>query len=133
MWQVGRVLGFNLSILILLYIVWAALPVGIDLEPRISCTATLTSQERQQVLSFLASENAIYTGKDWMKIYRETFWRPWSRRVVESSVLIDPAGVAFTVAGIKRDENGAIGAEYVAFRDDGELKFELRGHPMERY
>nr|MCU0798028.1 hypothetical protein [Akkermansiaceae bacterium] len=101
-----------------------------DLTPRVNNTASLTSHEQKQVLNFLKSENAIFTDKDKMRIYRQTFWSPWSRRAWGSIVEINPAGVAFRVAGIKRDKNGTIGSEYFVFRDDGALKFELRGHPI---
>ena len=74
----------NVAILVAMYFLWAAIPIGIITEPEITDRANLRPEEIGEIVGILKEKNAIYREGDRSRIYRKTFWTPWIRRSYRS-------------------------------------------------
>lgn len=125
--QVWRIVALMTSILVGLFFLWAALPVGIDFEPEVRDYTELSGGALDDLMTFLGEEKSIYRAEDGKNLYRETFWKPWNRSAINSSVRIERDGVAYLIRADKEFSHGVISKRYFATREDGKWDISSRG------
>jgi|GEM_PF-2085761 len=131
--HIGKIIGFNLGILATLYLLWCAIPIGIDPTPSLQNKSDLQEQDRAEIVAWLKRKNVIYGVNGKSHIYWPSFWKPWTRNQYRCWVLIEPKGAGYRVYGEKQDPNGSVEGDYFVSRGKKGWEFDIRGHPMKKY
>ena len=61
------------------YLVWGAIPFGLDPAPKISWSGEFSERERAGLSAALLKDNFFYPEGEFGRIYKDSFFSPWTR------------------------------------------------------